>query len=839
MKRDFVIPAIIVLLAMLGGCGIMQCAKATVPAGSPVAGPYACDGSDTTFSIPATLGLDSEDDLQVLLVDSDGNQTVLTKTTHYSITGANANDPEDLTEGGTVTTVATYSSDYTIWLVRSSELSSTLDIDDEDVEDAIDKLTRIAQELAEKFDRAIHIQVSETGANTLLEPAGTAGYVYRSSDGDFSVALPMEIGDANVTPFMEDLLAEPNAAEARSNLSAAKSFWIDVTDAPYNATGDGATDDTAAIQAAFDAAGDGDTIFFPPGQYVTSAALTLDGSYASELTVRGAAGPDWYGSKKSVIWCTDPNANIIESQVNVVQFENLCFRSGALGTSTLPSGTGHGLVIGHPENTTNDYQIRNCWFQCIAQTAIVLSYEAEDSSSETDLTRIENCVIELCKVGIDLRRYTTNTKIINNQIYGPHWAIQADNGYGLEIQGNHLKYGNIDVNEYYDVLIQNNWIGSFTTTNPNRHAISLTDVDWAVVTGNEIYQTPWCGIYSSNGQRNLIANNVLKMNQAKLTEWAGIWLAGTETETFVVGNQVDHYTSQYGVKYGLYTEATTTLIGIGQNYLTGWEAPSMILGTVQALDSGPMIVKDGDLTVYDNADLSAEQVADGDFATDPASSGWTLNSGWTWDNSNYEVDHSSGTGTLAYSFTATAGRFYQLTFTIKNYSGTNTLCVLARIGNNYLQWADGNGTFTHIIQASNTAGLTFTPITGFDGSIDDVSLKEIIGGDISAGGMGRFNQVIQDVNRIAADITNFQAFGTHIIDSSGGAITGALADGTVIGQTVRFVCKTAGNNIDISVAHHVTSDPEVIRLNTAKEWVELIWDSVDWVEVGGSGQTYP
>ena len=41
----------------------------------------------------------------------------------------------------------------------------------------------------------------------------------------------------------------------------------------YGATGDGSTDDTAAIQAAMDAASDGNALFFPKGRYVVSSTL--------------------------------------------------------------------------------------------------------------------------------------------------------------------------------------------------------------------------------------------------------------------------------------------------------------------------------------------------------------------------------------------------------------------------------------------------------------------------------------------------------------------------------------------------------------------------------------
>jgi len=115
------------------------------------------------------------------------------------------------------------------------------------------------------------------------------------------------------------------------------------------------------------------------------------------------------------------------------------------------------------------------------------------------------------------------------------------------------------------------------------------------------------------------------------------------------------------------------------------------------------------------------------------------------------------------------------------------------------------------------------------------SSKLEVDGDIEIDG----GTIIYDVNNISADIATFETYGLHIIDSSGAGITGTLADGTKVGRSVKFVCKVAGNDIDITIAHHVTSDPEVIRLDAAKELIELVWDGTDWVEVDGNGQSYP
>ena len=98
---------------------------------------------------------------------------------------------------------------------------------------------------------------------------------------------------------------------------------------------------------------------------------------------------------------------------------------------------------------------------------------------------------------------------------------------------------------------------------------------------------------------------------------------------------------------------------------------------------------------------------------------------------------------------------------------------------------------------------------------------------------------VYDTNNVTADLVTFADSRYYIVTSSGAEVSGTLAAGSSTGEMVSFMCKVAGNDIDITVANHVTSDPEVIRLDTAAEWIDLLWDGTDWVEVGGNGQTYP
>lgn len=74
-------------------------------------------------------------------------------------------------------------------------------------------------------------------------------------------------------------------AISNGTAGAGSTSWYNVTATPYSATGDGVTDDTTAIQTAIDAAeaAGGGIVYFPPGDYKISAALTIDNDYVTLL----------------------------------------------------------------------------------------------------------------------------------------------------------------------------------------------------------------------------------------------------------------------------------------------------------------------------------------------------------------------------------------------------------------------------------------------------------------------------------------------------------------------------------------------------------------------------
>jgi hypothetical protein len=111
-------------------------------------------------------------------------------------------------------------------------------------------------------------------------------------------------------------------------------------------------------------------------------------------------------------------------------------------------------------------------------------------------------------------------------------------------------------------------------------------------------------------------------------------------------------------------------------------------------------------------------VVNGSFTEN--ATGWTLGTGWSYGSN--KVTHTSGTTTVVPNpaLTVTATKIYVVTYTV---SGRTTGSVTVSIGGVDGTARSTNGTFSQNITATGTGNLTFTPTTGFDGSIDEISVN--------------------------------------------------------------------------------------------------------------------
>jgi len=91
-------------------------------------------------------------------------------------------------------------------------------------------------------------------------------------------------------------IAATGSASAATAAGTTPTDWIDVTAAPYGATGDGSTDDAPAINNALAACPSGGVVYLPAGTYATSQPLEVP----SGVTLQGTHGNRLQPSSSSI-----------------------------------------------------------------------------------------------------------------------------------------------------------------------------------------------------------------------------------------------------------------------------------------------------------------------------------------------------------------------------------------------------------------------------------------------------------------------------------------------------------------------------------------------------------
>ena len=116
----------------------------------------------------------------------------------------------------------------------------------------------------------------------------------------------------------------------------------------------------------------------------------------------------------------------------------------------------------------------------------------------------------------------------------------------------------------------------------------------------------------------------------------------------------------------------------------------------------------------------ADLVTNGRF--DGAATGWTLNTGWAYDDDR--VEHTAGNvGTVTRALTAEAG-FYRLSVKIDDMTAGS---VTVSIGGTTDLEVSANGVHSTIVEATGAVtAITVTPSTDFDGAVDSLACHEQI-----------------------------------------------------------------------------------------------------------------
>lgn len=377
------------LILSIVGC---QPVLASVPAGTaPLI--YTCSGSSTyTFTFPVFT---STEVVVTLRTTADGSETVLTAGVDYTVSAPNSDYFAG--PGGTVTTTTAYGTGYEICISRAVAQTQTQTlrgqryVDMGALQDALDKLTMLVQDLAVTLGRCLAVPTTDPNSGDDLKlpssvdraghylgfdaegaPVATDGTSSNPLISAFAATVtddsngPEMLATMGVTAWQRDRLAQDsNAAEFASDMNDCT--W---NVKRYGAKGDGVTDDSAAIQIAYNkalAAGGG-IVFLPTGQYHLHSPIVLNTATGGADTQRpiiiqgaGAGRPQSNGTRLDVSGLSAGQAAFIHSGTNYTYNHSFRDFSVAGNGATQTVGVANGINLNYTSNFTfNDLEFRYC-----------------------------------------------------------------------------------------------------------------------------------------------------------------------------------------------------------------------------------------------------------------------------------------------------------------------------------------------------------------------------------------------------------------------------------------------------------------------------------------------
>lgn len=328
---------------------------------------YSGNGSQTVFAY--TFKIFDDDDISVIIrTDSTGTETTKTKTTHYTVSGVGN------TSGGNITFGTAPASGETVVLLRATARTQATDYTPNDPfpaashEDALDKITFIAQELEEELGRAI--KVSRT--NTITSSEFTVGATTRANkvfafDSSGDLAVTQEIGtfrgnwSASTSYNQRDLVKDTstnnifiaNTAHTSSgsqplttNTDSAKwDLIVDAASATTSATA-AASSATAAASSATAAANSATQATTNGAAQVTLAAAQV-ALATTQATNAASSATDAQGSEdEAEAWAQKTNGEAVTG-------EGYSSKAWAIGGTGVTDASGSGSAKEWATDTTN------------------------------------------------------------------------------------------------------------------------------------------------------------------------------------------------------------------------------------------------------------------------------------------------------------------------------------------------------------------------------------------------------------------------------------------------------------------------------------------------------
>ncbi len=160
-----------------------------------------------------------------------------------------------------------------------------------------------------------------------------------------------------------------------------RSDWVSVRE--FGAVGDGAADDTSAIQSALDTITDGSAVYLPPGTYRVTETLTLVGPRIGALVVG-------HGRDTKLVWDGEAGGRVfMDDGVAYSRYVGLTFE----GQGKASVGFFH-----HSDNRFETEVLhQHLAFRNFTEAAILADHEDKYALAETNF---DNCLFEDCGCGV-------------------------------------------------------------------------------------------------------------------------------------------------------------------------------------------------------------------------------------------------------------------------------------------------------------------------------------------------------------------------------------------------------------------------------------------------------
>jgi hypothetical protein len=331
------------------------------------------------------------------------------------------------------------------------------------------------------------------------------------------------------------------------------SLAVSVKDAPYNAAGDGKTDDRNAIQRAIDDAQSGGYVFFPAGRYLLSDSLVLSdgvnligaGMYSAILQLAPSVNAPVL---------TDASLGKPGSYAfGRVFLKNLGIDGGVATVTPLdPNDTtarGAGISTTAYYSTFDNLAIENCRTDGI-------HVAQENLKNLASQNRIVGCRIQACgRAGVFLDINAVDHVISENYIHNVPYGIVTHNG-GCRITTNDIfgtKFAGISIRQTpIALIIANNDLNANAQNGIQiERTGDATSGAWGqiLITGNSLSAD---GQSADNQYDAIVANTDVPNGIAELT---------------IVGNKISAYQSGHSFRYGINFNANVTRSRCAGNHI--------------------------------------------------------------------------------------------------------------------------------------------------------------------------------------------------------------------------------------------------------------------------------